>query len=495
MSDNMSTVAGLEPALVWEIFAGMSDVPRPSKHEERICEHMKSFAESKGLKVRTFPCGNLVIEAPATSGRESAPITVLQAHVDMVCEKNSGTKHDFLNDPIRLVIGDDHGEKTLRADGTTLGADNGMGVAMAMAAALSPDVKRGPLEILLTINEEAGMTGALSLTPNDFKGRRLINLDSEEETAIYIGCAGGCDTNLAWRFPLESVSGGQWRRVSISGLRGGHSGCDIHESRGSAVKLLTRVLRGANVDGLRIAEIAAGSMRNAIPRESTAMVLIPDAAVKALDAAAPRIESAGKAESPEAGLSIRVESASAPETSNAMSASDTSRLLMALSALPQGVTEMSPAVPGLVRTSNNISTIRSEIDGDALRVEIGALSRSSSNSAVEALLDQIASVGRLSGADVTNDNAYPGWEPNLNSPLLETARRVYERLFNEPPNVAAIHAGLECGIIGERVGGMDMISIGPRIEGAHSPDERVYVDTVARAWKYFVAILDQISTP
>ncbi len=487
------SIESLQPPLVWQIFAGMAAVPRPSKHEERIRAHVKQFAESKGLKVREEQIGNLIIEVPATKGHDSAPITVLQGHLDMVCEKNSGTAHDFDKEGIKLLIDKEQktGEPIVRADGTTLGADNGMGVALALAAALDPAVVHGPLEILLTIDEEAGMSGAKALTPQSFKGRRMINLDSEEDDAIYIGCAGGCDTNLTWRLGLSAKGdSAESCRVIVEGLRGGHSGGDIHQGRGNAIKLLGRVLSRIGSDGLRIASIVGGSKRNAIPREAHAELLGPGGITAQLQKAASAIEQEAKADSFEPQVRIRVEKA---EIDKAASAEQSAALLAAIAALPSGVLGMHPKVPELVQTSNNVSTVETKPAGGTIDVVIGCLSRSSSNSRLDETKRQLAAIGILAGATIEIGNEYPGWEPDLDSPTLAKCKGVYERLFGHPPKVLAIHAGLECGIIGQRVGKMDMVSFGPHITGAHSPDELVYVNSVAKSWKYLQSVLAELA--
>lgn len=486
-------ISALEPKSVWSIFAGMSAVPRPSKREERIQKHIRDFCEEQGLEVKQDDAMNLVIRVPASPGCEGVPITVLQAHTDMVHEKNRGVEHDFENEGIKLVIDKDKetGREIVRADGTTLGADNGIGAAMGLAVATSKEFKHGPLEILLTTDEEAGMTGAKALTPGSIEGRRLINLDTEEDDALYIGCAGGCDTNLNFELPLSSCGGGECLRIEIGGLRGGHSGSDIHENRGNAIKLLTWTLMRAGLSEVRVAELVGGSKRNAIPREAHAVVCAPSGGKTALEKAAAEVIEIAKADCHEPGVEIKIESAGGKQ---AASAEDSLRLLQCLASLPSGVLGMSNAVPGLVQTSNNVSTVTCEEKGGSLHVTIGNLSRSSSDGWMRAALDQIAAAGRLAGAAVETANDYPGWEPDPDSKILATCANVYEKLFGEKPSVEAIHAGLECGIIGKRVGGMDMVSLGPLILGAHSPDERVFVESVQKSWKYLLAVLDRLAS-
>ncbi len=495
-ASNLSAVAGLEPKIVWNIFAELAAVPRPSKDEERVIEFVKGLAARHGLSAVGDAVGNLVIAVPASEGCEQVPTTVLQGHLDMVCEKNAGTEHDFDRDGIRLVADKDSdtGEAIIRGDGTTLGADNGMGVALGFAAAISPDVVHGPLELLLTVDEEEGMTGAKALTPTSFTGRRLLNLDSEEDDALYIGCAGGCDTNLVWSPTTEALPAGcDVVRLRVTGLRGGHSGCDIHEGRANAIKLIVRTLRHNGVQDLRLIELNGGSKRNAIPREATAVVVGPAGLMDALKRAASTTTEEAKAESFESGALVQVDSYGKDAPASGLSPADTRRVLEALMSIPSGVLGMHPRIAGLVETSNNLSTVETGVTGSRLTITAGMLSRSSSASRRNEIVEQLACLGHLSGAEVSTANAYPGWSPNPDSPMLAVCQRVYRKLFETEPNVAAIHAGLECGIIGERVGAMDMVSLGPTIRGAHSPDERVFVASVERTWRYLKALLTELA--
>lgn len=489
-------ITELEPRDVWAFFAGIASVPRPSKKEERIRKHVCDIAKQHGFVARTDDGGNVVIEVPATSGLEKAPITVLQAHLDMVCEKNAGTEHDFDADPIRLIIQQsaDAEGTIVHADGTTLGADNGMGVAMALAAACSPEVKHGPLELLFTIDEEAGMSGVKALTASSFKGRQLLNLDSEEDDKLYIGCAGGCDTILRWKFNTHSPGGMMKPYVlSVTGLRGGHSGGDIHENRGNAVKMLVRAIRLAGDGGIQLAAIKAGSLRNAIPREAVATVLVDDAMAELLLKSAARVADEAKSEAGEADAVVAFIPASSNVPNVAIGIEETAALMRALDAIPNGVLGMHRQLANLVETSNNLATVSMRTDGDGVEVEACTLSRSSSAFRLSELLSRIRSVGELSGADVQASNGYPGWSPNPESPLVETCSRIYLDLFGSRPDVCAIHAGLECGLLAELDKEMDLVSLGPRIEGAHSPDERVYVSSVQKSWKFLQAILKKLA--
>ena len=493
---NTDVVKDLRPQSVWRFFAGLADTPRCSKKEEKVRAHLKGLAKELGFTAKEDRVGNIVIEVPATKGHENAPIVVLQGHVDMVCEKNSGTLHDFDNDPIKLIVGKDTdtGRVIVHADGTTLGADNGIGIALALAAATEPDVVHGPLELLCTIDEEMGMTGADALTPDFFKGRRLLNLDSEEDNAVYIGCAGGCDTNMAWTLATDKPHAAlQAIRISVSGLRGGHSGGDIHENRGNAIKCLVATLSRCATDGLQLAQLSGGSKRNAIPREASALLVGPAGALEALRETAKQVRQVVAKEHAEPGAAISVDPADAGDAPAVCSASDTRTLLDGLLAIPSGVLGMSTKVAGLVQTSNNLSTLTSEVGGKSLKVLVGCLTRSSSDAWKNAVAGQLAAIGRLSGAQVESDGGYPGWEPNPDSYLLKTCSETYKKLFLEDANVTAIHAGLECGIIGDRIGDIDTISFGPTITGAHSPDELVYVDAVEKSWKFLKAVLAELA--
>jgi dipeptidase D len=496
--DNVADIEELEPKAVWRLFAGMANVPRESKHEEKICAHVLAWAKEQGFPAREDRVGNIVIEVPATRGHENAPITVLQGHLDMVCEKNAGTAHDFTKDPIKLILDSDpvSGEQIIRADGTTLGADNGIGLALSMAAATSPDVVHGPLEILCTIDEEAGMTGAKVLEPKFFKGRRMLNLDSEEDDTIYIGCAGGCDSTLTCDFPADPVSTTEEVvRLTVDGLRGGHSGSNIHENRGNAIRLLVTTILRAALPDVRLVSVSGGSKRNALAREAHAVLAGPDGFSSELKSMADEVVKEAAEASSEPSISIRVERAEHEEAGVALSVEDTSTVLAMIAALPHGVLDMHAKITGLVQTSNNVAKVSTVVSGDqtAMQITVETLSRSSSDGWMNAVLQQIAAVGTLADADVETGNEYPGWEPDVDSKVLAVCRHTYKELFNEEPIVTAIHAGLECGLIGKRMGGMDMVSFGPRIEGAHSPDECVWVASVDKVWRYLGAVLAKLA--
>ncbi len=482
-----NALASLEPRPLWSHFAALAAIPRPSKKEERAAAWVESVAKEHGFAVRRDAAGNRVVVVPASKGREGAPVVILQGHLDMVCEKNRDVAHDFDADPIRPRI---DGE-WVAATGTTLGADNGIGVAAAFAAATDPAVEHGPLELLFTIDEETGLTGAKDLDPSILKGRTLLNLDSEEDGAIFVGCAGGCDTLLGFAPERSAAPGGyEAFRIEVGGLRGGHSGMNIHENRGNALKVLARVLLSALDAGIRfrLASLRGGSKRNAIPREAEAVLLLPKGDRAKLDGIVACMKEglATELSGIDEGLTIGIAPAEpAPVLPDAIR----DRLVRLLAALPHGVLAMSRDIPGLVETSSNLGVV--EDDGKTIRIVTS--SRSSVASALRGVLDQVASAGRLANADVETQDGYPGWKPNLASPALGVVREVYRGILGKEPEVTAIHAGLECGLLGEKVPGLDMVSFGPTITGAHSPDERVHVPSVARFWEALRKTLDALS--
>ncbi len=484
MSD---ALAGLEPRSLWGHFSKIAAIPRPSKHEERISAWIRSLAAEHDWTVRTDEIGNLVVDVPATPGFEERNVVVLQAHLDMVCEKNKHVDHDFMNDPIRPRV---EGE-WVYATGTTLGADNGIGVAAALAVATDSSVGHSPLELLFTLDEETGLTGAQSLDGSLLRGRTLLNMDSEEDGKLFVGCAGGADCHL-WIDPAFRAppSGRKGTKLAVSGLRGGHSGLNIHENRGNALKLLTRILQAATSSGIEfeIADLLGGSKHNAIPREAEALLtLAPVAAQKLEGVVACMLESfRNELRGIDEGLEIGVEPTPAAE--RVMPLDDACRLLDLLSVLPHGVLGMSPAIPGLVETSNNLAAVE-RVDG---KIRTVVSCRSNVDSIRDAVMASILAAGRLAGARTEERGSYPGRKPDLSSSALAVARKVYEEIWGREPEVTAIHAGLECGLLGQRVPNLDMISFGPQIEGAHSPDERVQIPSVARFWDALVRILGRI---
>jgi len=481
----------LEPRLIWKHFDAIRQIPRPSKHEERIAEHVANWAKSHGLEVKRDGAGNVLVKVPATPGHEKAPVIVLQGHLDMVPEKNSDVAFDFEKDAIQVrVVGD-----YVYATGTTLGSDNGVGVAAAMAVAEDQKAVHGPLELLFTIDEETGLTGAMQLDNKLLAGRILINLDTEEDAALYIGCAGGADTHATFTVSREDALKGTIPvRVSVRGLRGGHSGVDVHENRGNALKFLLRTLNALQGKGIEfgIVSLAGGSKHNAIPREADAVIRISKGNESAAVAAVDSFARVLKEEFGEIDPGQRVECVTLEdreENRKVWIRFDNDRVLDALLACPHGVLGMSRAVPGLVETSNNLAVVTTE--GNTVKVTTS--SRSSVMPSLKATTEQIGAAFRLGGAEVEQRDGYPGWKPNPSSAVLNTALKVFEREFKKKPAVKAIHAGLECGLIGEKYPGMDMVSMGPQIESPHSPDERVQISTVDRFYTFLKATLAELA--
>jgi dipeptidase D len=485
----MTFVSELEPRPVWRHFDKILTIPRPSKGEEAMRRHVVSVAEEHGLEVRRDEVGNVVVVKPAAAGREGVPVTVLQGHLDMVQEKNSGTRFDFASDALRPARDGEY----LTAEGTTLGSDNGIGVAAMLALMEADDVAHGPLELLFTVDEETGLTGAAGLGSDLLTGRRLLNLDTEEEGAVYVGCAGGGDSQL--RLPLAqgpAPSGSSAIGLHLDGLKGGHSGVDIHLQRGNAIKLLVRVLWAAWQEvPFVLSRLAGGTAHNAIPREAFATLVVAAGREEALRAALEREMAVAAAEvrpvDPDAALHL----AALEVPREAWDEATTVRALALLAALPHGVMAMSYDIPDLVETSTNLAVVKEE--GGRLGVLMS--SRSSTASAIADLRRRIRAAGTLAGAEVEDTGGYPGWKPDLDSELLATVAEVHRRVLGAEPRVKAIHAGLETGIIGEKYPGMDMVSIGPQIEYPHSPDERVHVGSVERFWKFLRATLEELARP
>jgi dipeptidase D len=486
-----SPLESLEPKLLWQHFDTIRQIPRPSKHEEKIIEGVKSWAAERGYEVAQDAAGSLAIRVPATPGHEDAPTVILQGHLDMVCEKNSDVDLDFMTQGIEVEIDGDW----VQAKGTTLGADNGIGVAAAMAIADDPDAVHGPLELLCTIDEETGLTGAKDLDPSILSGRIMLNLDTEEDGAIYIGCAGGADSVGTLNTPrrtalLNSVP----VKLSITGLRGGHSGLNIIENRGNALKLVTRVLLTAINNGIEVDLVAldGGSKHNAIPREAFAQIRVEKGQIDALRAVAEKCSQdfLEEFEATDPDLSVEVEAIDDnDELRQPMNVHARDRLLRLLDGMPHGVLSMSREVDGLVETSNNLAVASNKGD----HTEVTVSYRSSIMPALYAVRSQVDSIFRQAGASVHVDDAYPGWKPNPDSPIVKKTSEVYERLFGSEPEIKAIHAGLECGLLIEKVPGMDVASIGPQIENAHSPDERVQITSVQKFYKHLTAVLEDLA--
>lgn len=485
-----SPLAHLEPRPVWARFDELRRIPRPSKAEAQVREHVLGWAAAQGFATRTDAAGNVVVAVPASAGREGAPIVVLQAHLDMVCEKRSEVAHDFDRDPIPVEVADGW----VRAAGTTLGADNGLGVAAAMAVAADPEVIHGPLELLFTIDEETGLHGAADLDPALVTGRLLVNLDTEEDDAVYIGCAGAAGVEAFLPLPRDLSAPRRPRcRLVVRGLRGGHSGMDARENRGNAVKILARALAAALDAGIDFGLVAvdAGGKANAIPRDAAAELELTPAGRDALAAVVASLAAEAVAElgAVEPGLGLAVEDVAAPRPEPIVAAAGRDRLVRLLDGAPNGVVAMSREVPGLVETSSNLATVTTSA-GEA-RVLFAF--RSSVDASLVSLARSFASLVTLAGGRADRRPGYPGWQPRPESALVRRTLAVYDGLFGAPPALRAVHAGLECGILVGKLPGLDAVSIGPEIRDAHSPDERARISSVGKLYRWLSALLADLS--
>jgi len=479
-------LANLQPEPIWKHFDRLAAIPRASTKEAAARHYVRGLAAELGLECVQDNAGNLVIRKPARPGREGAPRALLQGHLDMVCEKNEGTVHDFDVDPIKVVRDGDW----LKADGTTLGSDNGVGVSAALAVMESNDIAHGPLEFVFTIDEESGLTGASAFPGGLLKSKYFLNLDNEEKGTLCIGCSGGVKTTARRKVEFRPASAGSACRVKVSGLKGGHSGVDIHQGRGNALRIMGGVLQ-VLLDRLpiEIAEVNGGSAQNAIPREAAALVVLPDTSreskLKSLVATA---EAGYKADLGgfDSGLQITVEKAERP--GKVLEASDAKQTVALLASLPHGVLAMSPDVDGLVQTSTNLATVSTR--GDV--VEIVTSQRSAIESSMLSAARMVATVCGLAGFEVEHGGKYPGWKPEPNSDIVRKLQEVHKKLFGEPAKLIAMHAGLECGVIGEKYPGMQMVSFGPTIVDPHSPNERVQISSVESFWNYLRLVLESL---
>lgn len=481
-------VKDLKPELIWKCFDEVTKVPRPSCHEEKIREFLIDFAKKHGVSVKTDACGNVLMHKDATPGLEDAPTVVLQAHMDMVCEKNSGVDHDFSKDPIDTYIDGDW----VKARGTTLGADNGIGVAACMAVMVDPTLKHGPLEALFTINEEIGLEGAENLGEDMLGGNILINLDSEDDGEIFVGCAGGIDTT-AWFEYKRSLAPDHFTylKLSVSGLLGGHSGGDIHLGRANANKVAARFLWNCSQKwNVELAEFDGGNLRNAIPREAYAVfgveAKIKEELVKALADYALEIQNEYAGVEP----SMKIEIAEVEKPEFTIDQTTSLALVRALYSAPHGVVSMSRDIPGLVETSTNLAAVK--MDGDS-KIKVTTSQRSSVESRKYDIAGQVEAHFQLAGAKVDHSDGYPGWAPNMKSPIMQTAAEAYEELFDVKPAIKAIHAGLECGLFLAKYPHLDMVSIGPTMTGVHSPDEQLLIPTVDKFWRHLRLILEKVA--
>ena len=483
---NQNDIRSLEPKALWENFYSITQVPHPSGKKEEIGAFLEQFGKNLGLETLRDEAGNVLVRKPATQGMEYRKAVVLQAHMDMVPQKNSGVAHNFETDPIQAYVDGDW----VTAKDTTLGADNGIGLAAAMSVLQSTDIAHPAIEMFVTVDEETGMHGAFGLQPGFLQGDILINMDSEDEGELYVGCAGGIDADITFRYKeVEVPEGDVALKISLTGLKGGHSGVDIHLQRANANKLMFRFLKVAVSDlDARLASIDGGSLRNAIPREAFAVVTVPEDAVDDMIDFVKACEELFIEEyaGVEDNISFTVEAVELPGGLIPEEVQDD--LINAVTACPNGVYRFIPELPTVVETSNNLAIIKS--DGE--KIEVRSLIRSSVESRKDEVASMVESVFSLAGAKVELVGGYPGWKPNLESPILKEMTKVYEGKYGKTPKVMIIHAGLECGILGTHYPAMDMISFGPTIRYPHSPDEKVNIATVQKFWDYLVATLANI---
>jgi dipeptidase D len=478
---------GLKPELVWKYFEEVARIPRCSGNETAISKYVAATAKRLGLSAKVDQVGNVVAKKPASPGREQARGVVLQGHLDMVGEKNKDKVHDFNKDPIELVRKDN----LIMANGTTLGADNGIAVATCLAIMEDKSLNHGPLEFLFTVDEERGLTGAKSLTDDALEGRILLNLDSEEEGELYVGCAGGRDTSGTWKVSfVPSPAQATAALLKVTGLRGGHSGLEIDKGRGNALKIINRVvLRLADL-GARLSRIEGGNKRNAIPREAEAKLFVPRKTWEQAATLVSEFNATVKAEfaTTDPDLTVSLEAIPGARRGKVLKSAMQKKICKTISALPHGVIRMSPDIAGLVETSTNVAIINTARN----KIQMFTSQRSSVASEIEEICQTAAHVFELGGAEIEGSDGYPGWKPNLDSEILKIAKETYRSLTGKDPAVKAVHAGLECGIIGEKFHAMDMVSFGPTMQGVHSPDEKLYIDTVEKFWGFLLAILKNV---
>jgi dipeptidase D len=481
----MPALTNLEPQPLWKHFDQLAAIPRASTKEAAARDYVRGVAKRVGLEAKQDSAGNLIVHKPAKPGRENAPITLLQGHLDMVCEKNENTVHNFDKDPIKVLRDGDW----LKADGTTLGSDNGVGVAAALAVMESQDIPHGPLEFAFTIDEETGLTGASLFEPGILKAKYFLNLDTEEEGQLCIGCAGGVNTTMRRKVKLIPSGAGAAYRVKVTGLHGGHSGVDIHIGRGNALRVMGSALQQL-LDGLpvQLAQVNGGSAHNAIPREAVAIVVLDAAREKDMKKLVASVEATYKSEfgNFDPALQILVEPTERPAM--IMDVADAKSVAALLVGLPHGILAMSPDVPGLVQTSTNLATVNTK--GDV--VEVITSQRSAIATSKDAAARMVATVARLAGFEPEHTGSYPGWKPEPNNDLVRKMQEVHEKVFGEPAKLIAMHAGLECGVIGEKYPGMQLISFGPTIQHPHSPNERVQISSVQHFWNYLKQVLASV---
>lgn len=484
----MDSLEDLQPKAIWHYFNEICKVPRPSKREGQMVAYVKNFAETHHLSYEADEVGNVLVRKPATKGRENSPSLLFQSHVDMVAEKNNDVEHDFDKDPIQPYIDGDW----VKAKGTTLGADDGMGVAAQLAILAADDIEHGPIECLFTVDEETGLTGANALKPGIIKSKLLVNLDSEDDGDFCIGCAGGMDTKAYFTYlPQAAPVGPYYFKVEVKGLQGGHSGEDINKNRGNAVQLLARYLYKLScvTEELLLGEIKGGNLHNAIARESYALAGVAKADRDKVATLAVQLLDELKGEYPnEPDLTLIITDAEKPV--NLIDEQTAKNLIAALLACPHGVQGMSADIEGLVETSTNLASVKMLADKN--QILVGTSQRSSVASRKDEIKLKVEAVFKLAGAEVTHGDGYPGWKPNMNSYIKDVLVASYSELFGQQPLVRAIHAGLECGLFLEKYPDLDMISVGPTIIGNHSPAERVQISTVAKFWEMLIDVMKRV---
>ncbi len=481
------TIKDLQPALIWSIFDEITRIPRPSKKEEKIRQYLLDFAAKHNIAVKTDTVGNVVMSKPATPGHENAPTVILQGHMDMVCESND-KNFDFENNPITTIIDGDW----VKADGTTLGADNGIGMAASLAVMADDSLVHGPVEALFTVDEETGMTGANNLGADMMNGTILLNLDSEDDGEVFIGCAGGIDTTISFSYHREMTPADyHWFRMDLSKLSGGHSGGDIHEGRANSNKLLARFLFDiSRKHAISLCEISGGNLRNAIPRAAHAVFGVSHSSKEevmvAFNEYVAAVENEYRHTDPD--MTIVIESVEKPEY--AIDTDTATALIRSLYACPHGVVSMSHDLEGLVETSTNLASVKMQPDSTIL---VTTSQRSSVESRKYDIARQIEALFLLAGAKVTHGDGYPGWAPNMDSTIMKIASEAYEELYHVKPAIKAIHAGLECGLFLTKYPHLDMVSFGPTLRGVHSPSEKMYIPAVEKFWNQLVLILKKVA--
>lgn len=475
-------LSNIEPQIIWKNFSKLNAVPRPSKKEERVIAFIKDFGENLGLETTVDEVGNVIIRKPATAGMENRKSIVLQSHLDMVCQKNNDVSFDFDTEGIKMEVDGDW----VKAKGTTLGADNGLGVATIMSILESSDIPHPALEALFTIDEETGMTGALGLKPGQLTGEILLNLDTEEDDEIDIGCAGGVDVTITQNYGTEAAKG-QTVRIEVKGLQGGHSGMDIHKGFGNSNIILGRLLySGLEKQNIQLISVDGGGLRNAIPREGSALISVRNAQEFIEAATTLKKNILEEFATVEPGLHINIENSTTSD--QAISEEDSKKIILTLKSLHNGVYRMSPDVKDLVEASNNVARV--ELKEGALKIL--NLTRSSVDSSKYSVAEQLKSVAELAGMNVEFSGSYPGWKPKPGSEIVQLMEKIYTEKFGEKPHVVACHAGLECGIIGANYPAMEMVSFGPTIRGAHSPDEKANIPSAQKFWSFTKDILANI---